>query len=316
MNIFYLHSNPVTAAHYQHDKHVVKMCLETAQILCTVAHSVGVPAPYKATHARHPSVLWAAAAQDNFAWLVLHGLALCTEYTYRYGKTHACQQIIADLRPVVDRLPAVPFTPPTQAMPPEFQCSHDTVQAYRTYYLERKVNQSGWTGRSPPAFVLEYEMATKKSKPAAKASVAKAPKVKATKVAKAAIQKAATTSADVISAAKRGPKGVPLTAMVNVVVQHNPKRVNTAAYNRFAMYENAELGYLLEIGITTADLVYDAAHGYITIEGYTPTLVVKNERVAKPKAEPKAKRGKKPAAEAAVEEQGELELATQEETIE
>ena len=39
MNIFYLDKDPVKAAEYSCDKHVVKMILESAQMLCT-AHRV------------------------------------------------------------------------------------------------------------------------------------------------------------------------------------------------------------------------------------------------------------------------------------
>ena len=39
MNIFYLDTDPVLAAQMQCDKHVVKMILESAQMLCT-AHRV------------------------------------------------------------------------------------------------------------------------------------------------------------------------------------------------------------------------------------------------------------------------------------
>jgi hypothetical protein len=38
MNIFYLHKNPVIAAKVQYNKHVVKMILESAQMLCTAHH--------------------------------------------------------------------------------------------------------------------------------------------------------------------------------------------------------------------------------------------------------------------------------------
>jgi hypothetical protein len=39
MNIFYLDKDPIKAAEYSCDKHVVKMILESAQMLCT-AHRV------------------------------------------------------------------------------------------------------------------------------------------------------------------------------------------------------------------------------------------------------------------------------------
>jgi hypothetical protein len=38
MNIFYLHEDPVIAAKLQYNKHVVKMILESAQMLCTAHH--------------------------------------------------------------------------------------------------------------------------------------------------------------------------------------------------------------------------------------------------------------------------------------
>jgi len=38
MNIFYLDSDPVKAAQIQYNKHVVKMILESAQMLCIKKH--------------------------------------------------------------------------------------------------------------------------------------------------------------------------------------------------------------------------------------------------------------------------------------
>ena len=155
MNIFFLDRCPFTAARHQHDKHVVKMCLETAQILCTVGHSVSAQVPYKPTHAKHPSVLWAGANCHNFEWLVDHGLGLCDEYTHRYNKVHACQRVIDGLQHVGRLLPFTLWTDPPQCMPPEYQCPNDPVLAYRTYYIQCKVNQSKWTNREPPYFVID-----------------------------------------------------------------------------------------------------------------------------------------------------------------
>ena len=67
MNIFYLDRNPVVAAQMMCDKHVVKMILESAQILSTAhrvldgdehADNVGM---YKMTHKNHPSTIWVRA---------------------------------------------------------------------------------------------------------------------------------------------------------------------------------------------------------------------------------------------------------------
>ena len=92
MNIFILDQDPVKSAQFQCNKHVVKMCLETAQLLCSVFPS-GL-APYKRTHYNHPCAKWARDSWCNYMWLISHGHALCNEYEYRYNKIHKCQEII------------------------------------------------------------------------------------------------------------------------------------------------------------------------------------------------------------------------------
>ena len=47
MNIFYLDSDPVKAAQIQYNKHVVKMILESAQMLCTAHHHYAESLEYK-----------------------------------------------------------------------------------------------------------------------------------------------------------------------------------------------------------------------------------------------------------------------------
>ena len=92
MQIIILDTNPIIAAQYQADKHCVKMVLETAQILSTIAGG-----PYKPTHQKHPCVLWAGQNRTNFNWLCRHGLALAHEYTRRYGKRHKSQDVIEQI---------------------------------------------------------------------------------------------------------------------------------------------------------------------------------------------------------------------------
>ena len=152
MNIFAVDNDPVLAAQALHDRHVVKMCLETAQILCTVAHGLGIPAPYKPTHKNHPCTLWAGNGENNAYWLWRHGMALCDEYTYRFGKVHACEQVIRDLQIVSYTLPRASLTPFAQVMPDEYR-SDDAVDAYRRMYRATKVQGNRWTKREPPAWL-------------------------------------------------------------------------------------------------------------------------------------------------------------------
>jgi len=142
MNIFYLHQNPEQAARYQYNKHVVKMILESAQMLCTAHHVYGFPedVPYKQAHLNHPSTIWCRQNRHNYMWLYKHMIALGDEYTRRYGKTHmSITKCKRALRAHPALIPDGNFTQPPQAMPDEYKddCS---IQAYWNYYINDKKN--------------------------------------------------------------------------------------------------------------------------------------------------------------------------------
>ena len=141
MNIFILDTNPVVAAQMQCDKHVVKMVLESAQILSTIAGG-----PYRPTHSSHPCVLWAKANATNYNWLVRHALALCAEYTARYGKRHKSQAVIEHCAPHSTQLP-IGVTPFVQCMPEQYRHA-DPVIAYRQYYHSKQF--AVWAYTQPP----------------------------------------------------------------------------------------------------------------------------------------------------------------------
>lgn len=156
MNIFFLDRNPFLAAAYHSDVHVVKMPLEAAQMLCTVLHRIGLTAPYRPVHHRHPCVLWAAASLHHFRWLKYFGGVLCNEYEYRRGRRHACQDVLEGM-PALPPLPDAGWSDPPQAMPEPYRRS-DPVAAYRAYYAAEKASFAGkgpacWTGRPVPAFM-------------------------------------------------------------------------------------------------------------------------------------------------------------------
>ena len=141
MNIFYLHKDPVEAAKLQYNKHVVKMILESAQMLCTAHHEImgdDADVPYKRAHVNHPSTVWARRSAQNYVWLYDHFVALAQEYKKRYGKDHLsytkCEPY---LRFLPGGLPYTGFTQPPQAMPDEYkdECS---LQAYWNYYINDK----------------------------------------------------------------------------------------------------------------------------------------------------------------------------------
>ena len=143
MNIFYLDHSPYKAAKYQYNKHVVKMILESAQMLCTAHHVYGnaeqkLNVPYKQAHLNHPSTIWTRTNNRNYMWLYWHMIALGDEYTKRYGKTHlSITKCKEPLRLAPINIPHVGFKQPPQCVPDEYkdECS---IQAYWNYYIGEK----------------------------------------------------------------------------------------------------------------------------------------------------------------------------------
>jgi hypothetical protein len=173
MNIFYLHNDPVKCAEMHNDKHCIKMILEYCQLLST-AHRIldGTETQaksktgrnvkrwvlnnemeniyYSATHISHPSAVWARQSGANYDWLVHLLMALCKEYTYRYGKVHKCEQIglVQALRIHPKNIPNDRvFTEPTPAMPEDVKISGDSIASYRNYYINNKTHLASWKGK-------------------------------------------------------------------------------------------------------------------------------------------------------------------------
>ncbi len=175
MNIFVLHLNQRQAAQWHVDKHVVKMLLETVQLLYT-AHWVKVypelvnykapitlakyqktlkepytlqtaPSPktdktahgYRPCHVNHPCAKWTRQTIGNYMWLSKLGIELAKEYTYRYGKHHSCEEHIMWLYHNLPHNIHCPYrTPFAIAMDPEYKISEDPVECYRNYYNTSK----------------------------------------------------------------------------------------------------------------------------------------------------------------------------------
>lgn len=160
MNIFYLDKNPVTAAQYSVDRHVVKMILETAQLLSTAHHILdGDRAPsgiYKSTHRNHPSAVWARSSRSAYEWLFRHFEALLDEYTYRYGKNHKSGELRDLLSNPPANIPDAPFTDPTPAMDEQYIVPNGSVvESYRNYYKFGKSHLHKYTRRLPPDFLKD-----------------------------------------------------------------------------------------------------------------------------------------------------------------
>jgi len=164
MNIFFLDENPKLSAQYHVDKHVVKMILETAQLLCSVHHvtdqvndQVNDQVPYKLSHKNHPCAVWARQSLSNYLYLCELGLELGEEYTHRYGKRHKSIEVV--LWCILNRpnIPDIDFTQPAMAMPDEFK-TDSVVESYRNYYMGAKINLASWKNREKPFWFGKKEL--------------------------------------------------------------------------------------------------------------------------------------------------------------
>jgi hypothetical protein len=150
MNIFFLDFDVKKCAEYHCDKHVVKMILETAQLLCSAHHVTGGTAPYKLSHKNHPCSIWVRASLSNYLYLCELGLALGEEYTYRYGKKHKSIEVIEWCLQNRPNIHDVDFTTPPMAMGDEYKIGNDVIESYRNYYRGAKSGIVSWKNRETP----------------------------------------------------------------------------------------------------------------------------------------------------------------------
>ncbi|EKO3555029.1 hypothetical protein RQV70_002372 [Vibrio fluvialis] len=153
MNIFILDDDIKLCAQYHCDQHVVKMILESVQLLCTALNKKGYETPYKSTHAKHPCVLWVEESYDNFLWLTELVRELNTEYKFRYDKSvdHKSMAVLELIQQ--HTYPSIGLTEFAQAMPDEYKIRGDAVSAYRRFYLAEKMVFARWTKRELPAWL-------------------------------------------------------------------------------------------------------------------------------------------------------------------
>lgn len=155
MNIFVLDSNIQKCAEYHVDKHVVKMILESAQILSTVSRLNGLDQGYKSTHEKHPCTIWTGESIQNWNWLKMLAYHLNEEYKYRFDHTdnHKSYDLIQSLDDPA--LPNIGLTNFKIALPKYCIVQNNTIESYRKYYLKEKNHIFKWTKRSVPNWIIQ-----------------------------------------------------------------------------------------------------------------------------------------------------------------
>ena len=177
MNLFYLDKAPIKAAQLQCDRHVVKMIVESAQMLSTAHRMIDgklietrtktgrkgrhyeLPDGreqllYKAVHYHHPCTVWTMKSNNNYNWHWVHFAALCDEYTYRYGKVHKTDELLRKaLYELPRNIPVGYLSPLPLAMGAAPDCIdyNDPVGSYRKFYqTKQKRFKMAWTKREIP----------------------------------------------------------------------------------------------------------------------------------------------------------------------
>lgn len=158
MNIFMLDVRPDRAAQFHCDKHVVKMVVESAQLLSTATHVLGgnTEGIYRRTHENHPCAVWVRKSFTNYIWTWELFQSLCNEYQHRYGKIHKTSRLLDVLYPQNIRsfIPDIGFTPPALAMPSKYH-SPSFVASYRQYYIGEKLHILSYKERDWPWWIKE-----------------------------------------------------------------------------------------------------------------------------------------------------------------
>lgn len=169
MNIFVSSKSPIKSAKQLDNKRVVKMILESAQLLSTAMHFhinnapeafKNINIPYRSTHINHPCTIWVCKTRANYWWLFRHFISLCNEYQLRYGKTHKCYQYLGDFYVGARVIPQGDLTQFPNCTSNKgkgicFKHINDPVKAYKAYLSARwdtDTLKPKWTNRTIPEF--------------------------------------------------------------------------------------------------------------------------------------------------------------------
>lgn len=151
MNIFASDACPVRSAVVLDDQRLIKMILESAQMLGTVFNEAGVEHPYRlsAGHANHPCTVWVRTSFGNVEWLMSHVCALELEYQRRFGQSHRSFRTLPE---AFDRFCAI-TTQRTAQTPPVNAARNRSLNLdftmYEVHYAYQLYLKTRWELSSP-----------------------------------------------------------------------------------------------------------------------------------------------------------------------
>ena len=185
MNIFVTDEDPWASAAALDDKRVVKMVLESAQILSTaiwlrsqefynhiiLSHSTNdsvspTPGPviYRPTHKKHPVVLWVCESVMNYDWLWEHAVSLLKIYGDTYERVHKTGRVLdvlgnISIGDVFPNVRQTPFANCARRDDMDIDFTHITpvTEAYREYLKARwalDTRAPTWKERDLPRWMV------------------------------------------------------------------------------------------------------------------------------------------------------------------
>lgn len=155
MQIFATYECPEKSAQVLDDKRVIKMILESAQLLSNTFHYYNWnDAPLKKAFFNHPCSKF-TRSRSNYEWLFKHFVCLLKEYTHRYNRIHSFDKLVDLFKFKLNSFPSggifkfVNCTPHKEIT--------DINWAYRVTLKEKWKNDKRlpkWTNREIPEFYI------------------------------------------------------------------------------------------------------------------------------------------------------------------
>lgn len=150
MNVFYLDEDPAVCAQFHCDRHVIKMILESAQLLSAAHHVLGTDQTnlYKLTHRYHPSTQWVMQCSGNYEYVYNLFVELLKEWRFRYHNSnnsysHKCDALIEPLKHLPLHITIGNMTEPPAVMDISIR-KNNTIESYRNLYKTVKFNICSW----------------------------------------------------------------------------------------------------------------------------------------------------------------------------
>lgn len=170
MNIFYLDHDVSRVAYDLCDKHIVKMIVESAQMLSSVKRMYDGDKNFQLgaddahlyqmlgkAHIKHPSTQWTMLNTSTYQWHVSLFAAMLTEYERRYARQHSAHTMLDLFEEVPKRLATGQFVDPYPAMKPEYlKLSLSVADRYRTFYCGEKWFFSKWKHNEIPDWYFDF----------------------------------------------------------------------------------------------------------------------------------------------------------------